>query len=350
MTTPLQTSAYRTLPLGSDSALRRRFMVVDEDIRGNFRFGLLLEELDIMAEQTALAYVRLFHPEGRVVTAAIDNIVVRHVVDVSRDIVLHARINHVGRSSLEIGIRVEHPATVTSELQHIASCYITMVARGGAGAGESLPLPPLEYVSDEEKSRATKVVAARDEYRQQQASLLSPPSREEYEMLDAMHRAQEEPGFAGLACSRLVAEAWERMYPEQEYVPQRIFGGYLMRRAYELSGICSELVAPDRSIIAAVNRINFFHPVRLGDKLHFTSRVVYTNESFVCVEAGIERISRDRTTKALSNSCLFTFVNVDSELKHRPVPPIYTATYREDARYLEAFRSYQSLSGHYHMI
>ncbi|MRR39002.1 acyl-CoA thioesterase, partial [bacterium] len=131
---------------------------------------------------------------------------------------------------------------------------------------------------------------------------------------------------------------------------QRIFGGYLIRRAYELSAICSELVAPDRSIVAAVNRINFFHPGRIGDKLHFTNRVVYTNESFVCVEASIERISRDRAAHALSNSCLFTFVNVDRELNHRPVPPIYPATYREDARYLEAHRSYRSLTGHYRMI
>src|SRR5512145_1220805 len=119
MTTPLETSAYHTLPIGSDPVLRRRFMVIDEDIPGNFRFGLLLEELDIMAEQTALAYVRRFHPEGRVVTAAIDNILVRHVADVTRDIVFHARINHVGRSSLEVGIRVEHAG---DPVTHIASC------------------------------------------------------------------------------------------------------------------------------------------------------------------------------------------------------------------------------------
>ena len=350
MTRPLDTSYARTIPLGSDPALRRRYKVIDEDIPGNFRFGLLLEELDIMAEQTALAYVQRTYPEGRVVTAAIDNILVRHVEDVDRDIVMHARINHVGRSSLEIGIRVEQPALAAGEPLHIASCYFTMVARGGEGAGESLPLPPLEYHSSQEQERAAKVMAGREEYRQQQASLREPPTREEFALLDRLHLAQEEPGFAGLAAGRLVADAWERMYPEQEYVPQRIFGGYLMRRAYELSGICSELVAPDRSIIAAVNRINFFHPVRLGDKLHFTSRVVYTNESFVCVEANIERISRDRTTKALSNSCLFTFVNVDRELNHCPVPPIYPATYREDTRYLEAYRSFQSLTGHYRML
>jgi len=134
------------------------------------------------------------------------------------------------------------------------------------------------------------------------------------------------------------------MYPEQENVPKKIFGGYLIRRAYELSSICSEKVAPNRPMPAAVNRINFFHPVRMGDILHYTTRVVYSNSSLICVEANIERISRDRTTKALSNSCLFTFVNVDDELNNQPVPQVYPTNYGEDARYLAAHRSCQSLS------
>ena len=90
--------------------------------------------------------------------------------------------------------------------------------------------------------------------------------------------------------------------------------------------------------------------LRIGDTLHFTSRVVYTSNSFVCVEASIERTSRDRTTKALSNSCFFTFVNVDSELAHQPVPPIYPATYAEDARYLAARRGFQALAEHHKII
>ena len=348
MTRPNETSYYETLPLGSDAKLRRRYMVVDEPLQGNLRFGLLLEILDLVAEKTALNYVNRFYPDARVVTAAIDNILVRHAADVTRDIVFHARINHVGRSSLVIGIRVEQPG---DPVNHIASCYFTMVARSGMGEGAvSVPLPPLEYLDETEQARAQKAVAGRDEYRQQQALLTEPPSREEYEKLAVLHQAQEVLGFQGLSAGRLVTDAWERMYPEQENVPQKIFGGYLIRRAYEVSSICSELVAPDRSIIAAVNRINFFHPVRMGDKLHYTSRVVYASGSFVCIEASIERISRDRTTKALSNSCLFTFVNVDKDLRHRPVPAIYPATYAEDARYLAAHRSYQALVGHHTII
>jgi acyl-CoA hydrolase len=258
-----------------------------------------------------------------------------------------------------VGIRVEQPG---EPVNHIASCHFTMVARSGKGDQEcSVALPPLEYQDEAEQRRAGKAVASREEYQRQQALLSEPPSREEFEMLAKLHqaldepaltgrRAQDEPCFRGLRASRLVTESWERMYPAKENVPLSIFGGYLIRRAFELSSICSDLVSPDRSIIAAVTRINFFHPVRIGDTLHFTSRVVYTSGSFVCVEASIERTSLDLTTKALSNSCFFTFVNVDRELTHQPVPPIYPATYAEDSRYLAAHRSLHALVEHHAII
>jgi acyl-coenzyme A thioesterase 9 len=78
--------------------------------------------------------------------AAIDNILVRNPIDVTRDIVFSARINHVGRSSLEIGIRVEQQGEPGS---HIACCYFTMAARSGMGEDAvSVKLPPLEYTDE----------------------------------------------------------------------------------------------------------------------------------------------------------------------------------------------------------
>jgi len=359
MPQPNETNHHQTLPLGSDLELRRRFMVLDEPIKGNLRFGLLLEILDKIAEETALTYVHRYHPDARVVTAAIDDIFVRHAADVTRDITFRARINHVGRSSLVIGIRVEQSGEPAN---HIASCHFTMVARSGIGNQEcSIALPSLEYLDEAEQRRSAKALASREEYQRQQALLSEPPSREEFEMLARLHEELEETGlvgrrttieglFRGYTATRVVTEYWERMYPDKENVPRSIFGGYLIRRAFELSSICSGLLAPNRSIVAAVTRINFFQPVRIGDTLRFTSRVVYTSGSFICVEASIERTSLDHTTKALSNSCFFTFVNVDSELAHQPVPAIYPATYAEDARYLAAHRSLQALVGHHETI
>jgi len=342
---PADTNRTFTLPLSTEPGLRRRFMVVDDaTLQGNLRLGLLLEILDKLAEEAALDYVQRFHAGARVVTAAVDRIVIRHAPDVARDVEFHARINHVGRTSMEVGIRVEQPGTPTL---HVASCYFTMVARStGDERARSLEIPPLEYLDELERVRAAKAVTRRETYRRQAAQAEEPPSREEYELLKRLHRAQEEPGFAGLLAGQLSAESWERMYPEQENVPQKIFGGYVMRRAYELASICADRLAPDRPVLAAVNRVNFFHPVRMGDILHYTTRLVYAGKASICAETSIQRRSRDRTSAALSNSALFTFVNVDRDLHPQAVPAIYPTTYAEDARYLAARREHLELERH----
>ncbi|MGH7673228.1 MAG: hotdog domain-containing protein, partial [Gemmatimonadales bacterium] len=302
MTRPLDTSCDQLLPLSTDDTLRRRFMVWHEPLPGNVRFGLLLEVLDKLAEELALAYVRRTVPHAWVVTAAIDDIVLRTPGDVSRDIALRARLNWVGRSSMEVGIRVEQPGGEAA-LAHVASCYFTMVARVGHGDdARSIVVEPLEYVDDIERRRRDKAIKGRESRRQRVDSAGEPPTREEYELLARLHAAQEEPGFAGRLAGKLTSMSWERMYPEQENVPSKVFGGYLVRRAYELATIQAEQIAPHRPVIGRVNRINFLQPVRIGDKLRFESRIVYTGRTSLCVEVTIQRISRDRVTKALSNT------------------------------------------------
>jgi acyl-CoA hydrolase len=342
MARPTETSRSLRLRLAEYPNLARKFMVVDEPLRGNLRFGLLLEVLDKVAEDTALEYVQQAHPGARVVTAAIDSIVVRNAPDPARDLVFESRINHVGRSSLEVGIRVEQPG---DPAVHVASCYFTMVARSTAEE-RSLQLPPLELTDDLEKRRATKAVRRREVQRAEDAAAHGPPSPEEFALLARLHDAQEQADFEGTLARDHVIESWERMYPEQENVPRKIFGGYLMRRAYELCSIAAQRLVPERPLIATVNRINFFHPVRLGDTLHFIARVAWTGATSVSVEANIERLSRDRTAHALSNSCLFTFLDVDEALAPRPVPTLHPTTFQEDARWLRALRRNRALGPH----
>lgn len=334
MTRPLDTSLDRTLGFSADPRLRRRFMVVNESIPANLRWGRLLEVLDKLAEDVALGYVRRTTPDARVVTAAIDDVVLHVPADINQDLQLRARINYVGRSSMEVGIRVDQGPE-----RSLASCYFTMVARSGTGEDASnIPVEPLEYVDEAERFRRDMAIARRSAYRSHIAASREPPSAEEYQLLAALRAAQDRPEFGQLLVGELERASWERMYPEQENVPEKIFGGHLIRRAFELAHIHAEEIAPQRPVVARVDRINFLQPVRIGDKLHFTSRVVYTGDTSICVEITIERLSLDRVSKALSNTCVFTFVNVDEELRPQPVPKVYPTTYAEDARYLEAHR------------
>jgi acyl-coenzyme A thioesterase 9 len=330
---PTDTSKTSILPLANDAALRRRFMVTDQPIRGNLRFGLTLELLDKMAEETALAYVRLADANARVVTAAIDNIRVRRPADVTRDLRLLARVNYVGRTSLEVGIRVEQEGDAAG---HIASCYFTMVARNG---DQSIAIPPLHPTDVLELRRHERAIARRRRLREEEEELRQPPTREEFEMLLRLHMEQDADGFGGVRVRDLVSSSWDRVYPEQENVPQKIFGGYLIHRAYEMAAIHAEELTTHRAVVAAVNRINFKQAVRIGDKLRFGTRIVYTGRSSIAVETKIERSARgERTLRDLTNDCIFTFVNVDEELRPQRVPRVFPATYDEDARYLAAFR------------
>lgn len=328
---PIHTSTTRVLALAHDTALRRRFMVVDRPLQGNLRFGLTLEILDALAEDTALSYVRQFQPDARVVTAAIDGIRVLAPADVTRDLLFLARVNYVGRTSLEVGIRVEQNSDPP---RHIASCYFTMVARLGEA---SIVIPPLEYGDELERSRLREALERRENNRLREREAQEPPSREEFELLRALRREQHSAG-RGLLARDLVANSWERVYPEQENVPQKIFGGYLVNRAYELASIHAERVASHRPVVAAVNRINFLRPVRIGDVLRFTSRIVYTGRTSIAVDTRIERVGRENTVVDLSNDCMFTFVNVDDDLRPQPVPRIYPTSHDEDTAYLAAYR------------
>ncbi|HXE96932.1 MAG TPA: hotdog domain-containing protein, partial [Dongiaceae bacterium] len=266
----------------------------------------------------------------------IDSVVVRNPADTTHDLVFSAQINHVGKSSMEVGIRVECLGAGSS---HIASCYFTMVARSAdGGEGKSLTLPPLHYQLDIEVKRHKKAEQRRHAYRESLAKAEEMPSLDEYLLLKKLHKEQESPGFKGIRAGELVLESTIRAYPEQENVPKTIFGGYLIRKAYELAALSAEMVAPDRVVPFQVNRINFNQPVLLGDQLKFTARVVYTGRTTITVQSDIERFSRSAGDKALSNSCLFTFRNVGNDMEPRPVPFIYPVTYAEDARFLNAYR------------
>jgi acyl-CoA hydrolase len=338
MRRPIETALERTLPFSSDARLRRSFLLTDEPLKANFRFGLLLETLDRIAEECALAFVAEALPHARFVTAAIDSIRIRNAPDVNRDMRLLARVNYVGRTSLEVGVRVEQPG---EPAHHVASCYFSMVARSGTGdEARSLELPQLRYEDPLELRRERRAIERRSRYRDVQNEAELPPTREEYALLQALHAAQDHPDFSGALVSDLTTSGYDLTYPEHENVPKKIFGGYVIHRAFMYSSICAESIAPDRPTVVAVNRINFHHPVRIADKLHFTSRVTYTGATSIRVETDIVRISRDRSSTSLCNTCVFTFANVDAELQRKPVPAVFPTTYAEDARYLAAHRGH----------
>jgi acyl-coenzyme A thioesterase 9 len=310
-------------------------MVTNEPVIANLRVGLLLEVLDKLAENTALKYVRRTYPHAVVVTAAIDDLKVCSAPSLEKDIILLARINFVGTTSVEVGIRLEQEGDPGC---HLGSCYFTMVARQSSEEGQ-ITLPPLRLESATDRRRADRAEGRR--LQRKESKIFAAPSQQEWEHMASIHALRAHVPHRALFAGPLTVSTWERTYPEQENVPQSIFGGYIIHRAYVCAHLCAEMVADHRALLVAAHRINFYEPVRMGDKLHFLSRVRYTGSTSVVVETEIIRFSRDRKLSALSNTCAFTFVNVDHELRPRHVLPVIPESFIEDDHYLAEYRRHR---------
>lgn len=100
----------------------------DTNPAGNVHGGVIMKLID-----TAAAVVASRHARCNTVTASIDRLVFHHPVFVGDVLFLKACLNMVGKSSMEVGVRVEAENYLTGEVCHTASAYLTFVALDDKG-------------------------------------------------------------------------------------------------------------------------------------------------------------------------------------------------------------------------
>jgi len=82
--------------------------------------------LSMMDKTAAIAALR--HSRTTVVTASIDRVDFREPIHLGDLVVMRASVNYVGRTSMEVGVRVEAEDLLTGDRRHTNSCYLTFVA------------------------------------------------------------------------------------------------------------------------------------------------------------------------------------------------------------------------------
>ncbi|SDB36440.1 Acyl-CoA hydrolase [Desulfonatronum thiosulfatophilum] len=95
----------------------------DANPYGSIHGGIIMKHID-----TAAGIVAIRHVRGNAVTASIDRLDFHYPAYVGDLLMLKASINLVGRSSMEVGVRVEAENLLTGEVRHTASAYLTFVA------------------------------------------------------------------------------------------------------------------------------------------------------------------------------------------------------------------------------
>ncbi len=91
------------------------------------------------------------HAATNVVTASIDRMNFYAPVYIGDLLILKAAVNYVGRTSMEVGVRIEAQDPRTGRSVQTGSCYLTYVALDTKG--RPTPVPKLLLETAEEKLR-----------------------------------------------------------------------------------------------------------------------------------------------------------------------------------------------------
>jgi acyl-CoA hydrolase len=121
---------------------------------GKVHGGTLLKYLDEVAYACASRYAGRY-----VVTLSVDQVIFREPVHVGELVTFLATVNHTGRTSMEIGIKVVTENIRERSVRHSNSCFFTMVALDDEG--KPAPVPPLVPDTPEGIRRQNKAIQRR---------------------------------------------------------------------------------------------------------------------------------------------------------------------------------------------
>ncbi|KAF5375348.1 hypothetical protein D9615_008028 [Tricholomella constricta] len=347
------------LPFGSSTQLMEEYI----NASGGIRMGKLMEHLDSLAG--SISYKHMLGPSvqtlGRIqergfyiVTASVDRLDMLTPLNPSRDLRLSGQVIYTGRSSMEVAVKMETVGMGQPE-ETVLLGRFSMVCRD-ANTHKARPVNPLIFSTPEERS--LYAIGEHLKQRRQSTALRSlsrvPPSSAEAEALHSFYlrygqhdekemtktdHTQGEQVWMGN--TRL--EKCMLMFPQERNVHQKVFGGYLMRLAYELGFTNTSIFTRGPIRFLSLDGISFARPVPIGSILRLTSQILHTStpsESqfpmLVHVRVKANVVDVKTGSEQTTNDFRFTWSREEGEGVPRKVVP---KTYKEAMLWLEGKRA-----------
>lgn len=362
---PSESRVTIVLPFSTDKHLRDSYLNVGG---GSVRIGLLLEDLDSLAGEIAYKHSEGFHPKRPVtiVTAGVDRIETRDNILPFFDLHLEGFVTWTGRSSMEICIEVK--SLQFGEWKTCMTATFVMVAREKFN-NVAAPVHKIEPETEREKELYRQ--AEKNMQRRKKAAEESlekrPPNDEERDLIHRIFlKIKEKQGGQGdwhqwfekqdrlsalspsPAAEQLDIDVTQQrfihttvlqntkiMFPQQRNIHNKIFGGYLLRQAYELAFACASIYCKSNSVLfLSLDDNAFLKPVEIGSIVSFTSAVVYTGRKTLNVRVEVEVLNPVLGTSETTNNFHFTFLG---PIQNRVLPQ----TYHEACMFLEGRRVHE---------
>ncbi|XP_048348723.1 acyl-coenzyme A thioesterase 9, mitochondrial isoform X1 [Sphaerodactylus townsendi] len=333
------------LPLGSQPEIREKYLNVNNTVR----FGRILEDLDslgVLICYTHTKHETLQRSPLSIVTALVDKIGLwKKVIHPDCDIKFTGNVSWVGRTSMEVKMHM-------LQLQNGNYCPLldatfVMVARDPENKRPAFVNPLIPEGPEEEKifkeGELNKI--RRTDFSKVSLLKMAPTADERTVIHDMFLNTLDSKTVSFRSRVLPPSSMWmedaklkglEICHPQERNIFNRIFGGFLMRKAYELGWATACTYGSSRPYVMAVDDIMFQRPVEIGSLLFFSSQVCYTEENFIQVRVHSEVYNSDTREHHTTNVFHFTFMSENQ------IPQIVPKTYGESMLYLDGKRHFDS--------
>ncbi|KAL7152086.1 hypothetical protein ABFS83_04G074500 [Erythranthe nasuta] len=334
----------------TDYILREQY----RDPWNEVRIGKLLEDLDALAGTISVKHCSDDDSTTRplyLVTASVDRMVLKKPISVDVDLHISGAVTWVGRSSIEIQLDITQPATGESAVTESVALTATFifVARDYK-TGKAAPVNRLSPETEREKF-LYEAAEARNALRKSKIindkKGIENGDMNRFQVLLAEGRIFcDMPALADRDSILLRDTRLENSLicqPQQRNIHGRIFGGFLMHRAFELAFSTAYAFAGMMPSFLEVDHVDFLRPVDVGDFLRFKSCVLYTenensDQPLIHLEVVAHVTRPEMRSSEVSNRFYFTFT-VRPEAKasnngHR-IRKVVPATEEEARRIIE---------------
>ena len=105
----------------------------DTNLLGNVLGGRVMHLMDMCAAMSAYKHART-----AVVTASVDRLDFLAPVKMGEIMILKSSVNYTGKSSMEVGVRIESENPKTGHVHHTSSAYLTFVSLNENGKPQSV--------------------------------------------------------------------------------------------------------------------------------------------------------------------------------------------------------------------
>lgn len=320
----------------SDNILREEY----RNPWNSIRIGKLLEDLDALAGTIAVKHCSDSDHTTRpllLVTASVDKISMKKPLRVDVDLQLAGAVAWVGRSSMEIRMEVIQPVRDVMEKDDVALiANFTFVARDWK-TQKAAPVNHLLPQTEEEKqlfAMGNARDAHRKKLRMDSASSSSSLFSKKYndKLTQVLREGRVLCEMPALADRNSILIRDTRLenaiicQPQQRNMHGRIFGGFLMRRAFEIAFSTAYVFGGIRPLFLEVDHVDFRRPVDVGDFLRLKSCVLYTEtenleQPRIHVEVIAHVTQPELKSSEVSNTFYFTF-SLDPECLEPGVEPV----------------------------